>query len=218
MLGRKRARSKTVENPVFWPDELARVAAPERVQRIRTDPASVDLLVWNVFQSFETHRDPDWLLYRLEPLAGHGLRPPLHIALWIGRDRQPVLRSRPGAPPVEAPVRIETPDVVVFVAVASAADLRGDQLVELIEAGQAHARRIDKRLAVGALAEAGTPVAAAWSDRLRQLREQDSVAVELHQTSWQQLLTIFEAEVGYLRLPGQPVRGFLEHCRARGLI
>jgi hypothetical protein len=218
MLGRKRAQPKTVVNPVFWPDELRRAAGQERYDRIRTDPESVDLLVWNVFQALETHADQDWLAYRLEAVGGSGLRPPLRTALWTGRDRQPHLRSSPGAEPIEAPVRIETPDVVVLIAVATAKDLRADGLAELIPAGEAHARRLGKRLAVGVLSDAGTPTASAWADRVRRLREQDALAAALHQASWQQMLKIFEAEVDYLQLGGQPVRGFLEHCRARKLL
>ena len=228
LLGRRHAKPKIAGNPVFWPDEMLRVAGLERFERARSNPDSVELLVWNVFQSLETHADPPWLAYRLEVVGGAGLRPPLRIALWTGRDREPLLRSADGTP-VEVPVRIETPDIVALVTTASPADLRAEGLVRLIDAGLDHARRLGKQLAAGVVFEAGTPVGSAWTERLCELRDAERLAealphrkelppVALHEASWQQLLETFEAELDYLRLGGQPVRAFLDHCRARRLL
>lgn len=223
-----RHRTKTRANPVFWPGELRLALGAERFERARVEPGSVDLLVWNVFQSLETHRDQDFLAYRLEPLVGGGLRPPLRLALWTGRSREPLLRAHSDGGPIEVPVRIESPDVLALVDVASRHE-HADRLLTLVDTGIPHARRLSKQLAVGVISVSGTPVAAEVSARMRQLRDPDALAdalphhkplppVRLGEASWQQLARLFQEEVGYLRLGGQPVRAFLDHVRALGLL
>lgn len=220
-------RTKTLVNPVFWPDELSRVLGDERFGRARVEPGSVDLLVWNVFQSLETHRDHEFLAYRLEGLVD-GLRPPLRLALWTGRSREPLLRPHSGGEFIEVPVRIESPGVLALVDVASRKE-DADRLLALIDAGIPHARRLSKQLAVGVVSGEGTEAAAAVSERIKRLRDPETLEdalphhkplppVLLGEASWQQLLRIFEEEVDYLRLGGQPVRAFLGHARARGLL
>jgi hypothetical protein len=60
------------------------------------------------------------------------------------------------------------------------------------------------------------------SARIQQLRDPDALVdalppVLLSEASWQQVVQIFEEEVAYLRLGGQPVRAFLDHAHALGL-
>lgn len=210
---------------MFWPDELARALSAERFEQARSDPGSVDLLTWNIFQALETHRDPNWLAYRLQALGGDGMRPPMRTALWTGRSREPVLRAKPDAEPIEVAVRIESPDVLVLVDV----EPHDDRLLELIDAGIPHARRLSKQLAVSAVSTSATAPASTLSRKIQQLRDPETLEkalprhvplppVLLSEVSWEQLLRIFQAEVDYLRLGGQPVRAFLDHARRRGLL
>jgi hypothetical protein len=91
-------RAKTRTNPVFAPDRLQVVLHddPDRYQRILEDPDSLDLLIWNIFGSLATHSDREWLAHRLQAFGGSGVRAPVRLALWTGRDREPRLEPSPG--------------------------------------------------------------------------------------------------------------------------
>ena len=254
-------------NPVFYAEELASLLAddPARLDRMRTDPRSVELLTWNVFASLDRHVDDDWLGHRLQLLGGDRMRGPLRISLWAGRDRQPLLLPSPAAladakqrlegvagadaavaelaAPVEVPVRIESPEVLLLVdttlgGLAAGAGGR-DRLVELVEVGLEQARRLSRTLAVCVVYPSGQPGAAEASARVNALRSATALAaalpwrerltpgvagvspaspqVVLRDVSWQQLLALWEAERDYLDLDGQPVKAFIEHVRALGL-
>jgi hypothetical protein len=248
-------RLRTKTNPVFFADRLETLLAdePARLQRILVEPRSVDLLTWNVFASLGTHRDPEWLAYRLECLLGPA-RPPVRVALWTGRHREPLLPPNRGylevarrraqqvggderaiaglAEPVEVPVRIATPDVVGLVDTTLDALPSGtggrDRVVELVDVGLDHARRLSTTLAVAVVYPSGTAIGRELSARLQRLRRPESLAaalphraavpqVVLRELAWQQLLTLWESEAGYLDLGGQPVKPFLDHVRRLGL-
>ena len=85
---------RTKTNPAFYADELRLLLAdePERLARALTDPDSADLLIWNVFSSLDTHRDPGYLAWRLQQFGGAELRAPVRLSLWTGRRREPLLR------------------------------------------------------------------------------------------------------------------------------
>lgn len=244
------ARTRT--NPAFYLDDLRLALGhdPERLQRALTEPASNDLLTWNVFASLETHGDPAWLAHRLEALGGPGVRAPARISLWTGRHREPLLRPTPQyaalvreraraaggdddsvrafLEPTEVPVRVETPDVLMLVDTVIGSHPRGvagrDRLLELIDNGLAHARRLDRQLAVGVVYAAGSRAASELSRRLRSLRDPAHLAgelahrpgplppVELHELSWQRLLQIWREEADYLDLGGEPTRAFLDYA------
>ena len=247
---------RTKTNPVFYADQLRLVLAdePDRLERVFNDPDSVDLLTWNVFASLDTHDDNAWLAHRLEALGGPQVRAPARISLWSGRHRGPLLHPSPGyldmirersdkaggpaadlsefARPIEVPVRIETPSVLILVDTALASTPRGsggrDRLLELIDAGTDHARRLSKQLAVAVVYASGSITAAELSTRLQQLRDRRRLAADmpyrdvppdllLREVSWQQLLRTWESELDYLSVDGQPVRAFLSHAKARGL-
>jgi hypothetical protein len=249
-------RSKTKSNPVFYGDELrAELASEEdRLERALEDRSSVDLLTWNVFASLNTHRDRDYLAYRLQGLGGADLSAPVRISLWTGRRRQPELRPSPGyvrhvrdrahaagaddasvasfERAIEVPVRIETPNVLTLVDTTLDALPRGnggrDRLVELIDAGLDHARRLSKSLAIAVVYQSGTSAAAELSGRMHELRDRATLARELpyrqaipelvlREMSWQQLLKIWERETEFMRLGGQPVRAFRDHVAQLGL-
>jgi hypothetical protein len=249
---------RTKTNPAFYADELRRWLAddPERYEQALADPDNLDLLTWNVFASLDTHTDAEWLAYRMQAFGGAGVRAPVRLSLWTGRDRGPTLQpssdyashlraqqagrsdDAADAPlaaflaPIEVPVRIESPDVLVLVDVARDAYPRGaggrDRLLELVDAGLDHARRLDKDLAVALVYRSGSPAALDISARVNQLRDRATLAAELpyrtnvpavtfREVPWQQLLRVWEQEIGYLRLGGQPVRAFLDHTARRGL-
>lgn len=246
---------RTKTNPVFYADQMRLEVSPERSERIIAGPDDVDLATWNLFMSLDTHRDRDYLAYRLQALGGPELRAPLRLSLWTGRDREPLLtpsaayrgrvRERAAAAggdrtstreleaPIEVPVRIESPDVVVLVDTVGDHVRQGaggrDRLVELIDAGLEQARRLSKTLAVAVLHPAGTPVARDLSARIERLRDPAALAAELpyrtgmppvvlNAVSWQELLRLWEAEQPYLHLAGQPVRGFSQWMRERGFL
>ncbi|MDP9406037.1 MAG: hypothetical protein M3O86_05480 [Actinomycetota bacterium] len=248
-------RTKRRTNPVFDVGELRLVGGEPRAQRALDDPDSVDLLVWNVFSTLDTHRDRDWLAYRLEAFGDAPMRPPVRLSLWTGAEREPLLHPAPGyvshvreraraaggddasvaafATPVEVPVRLESPDVLVLVdaTVDTVPVGRGgrERIVELVDAGLEHARRLGKRLAVATVYQSGSAAATQLSGRINTLRDPAALAaalphrrtvppVTLREVSWQQLLRMWSAETGYLDVAGQPVKAFLEHCRARGLL
>lgn len=247
-------RSST-RNAVFYGDRLAlHLGEGERLDAALHDPDSTDLLTWNVFASLDTHRDQDWVAYRLQALGGAAVRPPVRIALWTGREREPLLhpsqgylrfvreRSRsaggsddqlaPFAEPIEVPVRIESPDILVLVDTVGEEYPRGnggrDRLLELIDAGLEHARRLSSSLTVAVVYPSGTPAARALSSRIDELRDPATRSAEmpyraaaepvvLRELSWQRLIQLWEAERDYLDLSGQPVKGFLAQLSARGL-
>jgi hypothetical protein len=249
-------RPKTKTNPVFYEDELRLVLAeePERLERARTQRDNVDLLTWNVFASLETHRDRDYLAHVLTPLGGSGLRAPVRISLWTGRRRQPLVRPSPAylqhirararavggddagltdfEQPIEVPVRIETPDVLVLVDTTLSRVPRGnggrDRVVELVDSGVDQARRLSKTLAVAFVHRSGSPAAAELSAHVDALRDPARLAaampyrkalppVVLRELPWQHLLTAWSQETAYLRLGGQPTRAFQRHVDALGL-
>jgi hypothetical protein len=250
-------RAKTRTNPVFAPDRLQVVLHddPDRYQRILEDPDSLDLLIWNIFGSLATHSDREWLAHRLQALGGAGVRAPVRLALWTGRDREPRLEPSPGyvaavrerieaagggeaelrefAGPIEVPVRIESPDVLCLVDPVLERSRRGtsgrDRILELIDAGLEQARRIGRELAVGITYVSGTPAAREVSARVNRLRDPSHLAEELphrdddvprvtlREVPWQRLIAMWEQEIPYLRVAGQPVRAFLAHLSERGL-
>jgi hypothetical protein len=251
------SRLRTRTNPVFYPDQLRLVLSdePDRLDRAFTDPASLDLLTWNVFASLDTHTDEDWLAYRLQGLGGSAVTAPVRLSVWSGRHSGPELRSSHAyvdairsrthgyggnsaaelaefADPIEVPVRVETPDVLLFIDTVWQQPPRGnggrDRLVELIDAGLDHSRRVDKKLAIGMVYAAGSATGTELSHRINQLRDPELLEAELpwreqlppiilREMTWQQLLAVWEQERDYLDLGGQPVRAFLEHAQARGL-
>jgi hypothetical protein len=182
--------------PVFWADEARAQLGDERFTAAQRDPLSLDLLTWNVFQSLETHSDPDWLAYRLQQFGGTGVTAPVRLQLWTGARTEPLLQPSRGyleavrervqaaggsdevlaafRSPIEVPVRIESPDVLCLVDTYLDHVDRGssgrDRLLELIDAGLEHARHLSKTLALAVVYQAGTPAAKALSARLDQLR------------------------------------------------
>ena len=253
---RGRGRAGRARNPAFWPDQLRAMLGPERGQAALTDPDSLDLLVWNVFATLEHHTDQEWLAYRLQMFGGTGVRAPVRIQRWIGRDNEPLLppsrgylatvRQRAAAAggdaasvaafttPIEVPVRIESPDVVVLVDATVSTYPRGaggrDRIQELVDAGLEHAERLGKQLAIGVVYVSGTQTAKELSARLDDLRRPGRLAAELpyadparlaklvlREVSWQQLLRTWQAESRYLHLPSS-AKPFLAHCQERGLL
>ena len=245
-------RPKTTTNPLFYSERVRSLLGhdEDRLQRALEDPRSLDLLTWNVFESMDTDPDRAYLASLLEPLAGSDLRAPVRIILWTGRHREPLLRPSPeyvrhirarvdGAAdldaftaPIEAPVRIETPELVVLVdtmldAVPPGAGGR-DRVIELVDAGLTHARYVGKTLVVAYVYRSGSDGAARVSARLNSLRDPDRLAaalpwrervpeVRFREVSWQQLLRTWERERGHFMLSGQPVRDFLQHAERLGL-
>lgn len=245
---------RTTQPPAFYAEQLALQLDDdqERLQAALHDPDSLDLLTWNIFASLATHRDPDWLAYRLQVLGGAELRAPLRISLWTGRDREPLLhpnraylaaiRQRGGttsqealaafAQPVEVPVRIEAPDTIVLVDTIGSHYPRGvggrDRLAEVIDAGLDHAHRLAKTLTVAVLYPSGTRAAAEASARVNELRDAGALRRELphrrsvepvllRELTWERLVTLWQQELEYLELGGQPVKAFLSLLERRGL-
>ena len=173
--------TRTRTNPVFYTDRLAVMLRdePERLERMRTEPRNVDLLTWNVFSSLDTHRDQEWLAYRLQLLGGSNLLPPVRISLFSGARRAPFLRPstsyldaihrRVGEQhhtddgvavfeqSFEVPVRIETPDVLLLVATGRARLRAGaggrDRIAEIVDGGLEHARRLSSLLSVALIVD-----------------------------------------------------------------
>lgn len=249
-------RQRTQTPPVFYAERLAMILGEghERLAAMETDAENVDLLTWNIFASLATHTDQDWLAYRLQALGGPAVRAPLRISLWTGRDREPLLRLSPeyaaaikqrsaaaghdgtdlsafeGA--IELPVRIESPDTLLFVDPIGTQYRRDgggrERLLELIDAGLDHARRLSRALTVAVVYPSGTPAAGDLSARINELRDPATLRAELahrrsipplalRELSWQRLIHLWDAEREYLDLSGQPVKAFLAHLEARGL-
>jgi hypothetical protein len=248
-------RTSKRTNPLFRPSEFELLLGQERAERALSDPDSVDLLVWNVFGTLETHSDARWMAGRWQQLAGPAVREPWRLVLWAGRDREPLLRPPASyvaqvrerahgaggddasveefTAPVSVPALLESPDVIGLIDAVGDTPGRGrggrERLVELIDVGLDHARRLGKSLAVGVVYRSGTTAAAELSSRINQLRNDRVLAAELphrstlpplvlRELSWQQLLRIWQAELDYLDTDGLPVKPFLAHCRARGLL
>ena len=244
-------------NPVFYAERLAMEldADPGRLQAAHEDPDSIDLLTWNIFASLETHRDRDWLAHRLRALGGAAVRAPLRLTLWTGRIREPLLRpsdayvasvrgrsSAAGGDerslaafvqPIEVPVRIESPDTLVLVDTVGREYPRGaggrDRVVELIDAGLDHARRLSRSLAVAVVYPSGTQAAAELSARVNELRDPATLRaalphrrsvpqVVLREISWSTLARVWLLELDHLRLAGQPVRAFRALLADRGFV
>jgi len=134
------------------------------------------------------------------------------------------------AQPSEVPVRIESPDVLCLVDTYLAGYPVGvggrDRLLELVDTGLDQAARLGKQLAVAVVYPSGTELGGQVSARVQALRgglrqelaHRDRVGdVVLRELSWQQLLKVWESEVDWLDLGGQPVKAFLSHCAALGL-
>ena len=249
MLTKKRT------NPLFSADTFRLVAGEERAERALTDPDSVDLLVWNIFSTLQTHSDHRWLAGRMEALAGPGVREPVRISLWPGGTREPRLRPPSSyithvreraqavggdessvaefAAPVEVPVLIDSPEVVGLVDAVNDRTNLGhggrERLVELIDVAMEQARRVGKTAAVAVIYNGGTAAADILSPRVNALRNERTLAAELphrkalpplvlREISWQQLLRVWQSELDYLDVGGQPVKQFLQHCRDRRLL
>jgi hypothetical protein len=203
-------RTKKRTNPLFVPERLSLLVGAERAERALTDPDSVDLLVWNIFSTLDTHSDPRWMAGRWEQLGGPGVREPVRLSLWTGRDREPLLhppssyiaqvreRARTAGgddasvaeftAPVEIPVRLESPDVLALVDAVGAQSGRGrggrDRLTEIIDVAIEQARRLGKSAAVAVIYPSGSAAAQDLSPRINALRNDRSLAAELsHRTS-----------------------------------
>lgn len=252
MFGRLRTRT----NPVFYPEQLRLTLNDdrERVRRAFEDPESLDLLTWNIFSSLDTHSDEDWVAYRLQALGGTAVDAPVRMSLFSGRVNAPLLRSSHDylddlrrqwpalgtgngslgefGDPIEVPVRVETPSTLLLVDAALQRLPRGnagrDRLVELIDAGLDHARRLGTKLAIGVVYVSGSGASRELSHRINQLRDPDTLAGEmpwreripavvLRELPWHELIALWESERPYMDLGGQPVRAFLAHVEALGL-
>ena len=165
------------------------------------------------------------------------LRPPAsyvtHVrerALAAGGDEASVKEF---AAPVEVPVLIDSPDVVGLVDAVNDRTNIGhggrERLVELIDVAMEQARRVGKTAAVAVIYKGGTAAADTLSPRVNALRNERTLAAELshrktlpplilREMSWQQLLRVWQSELSYLEVGGQPVKQFLQHCRDRGLL
>lgn len=200
------ATTTTSPMPVFWADRARAELGDTRFEAARRDPASLDLLAWNVFQSLETHHDREWLAYRMQQFGGTGVAPPVRVQMWTGKQADPLLQPSRGylaavreralgagateedvakfRDPIEVPVRIESPDVLCLVDTVMDTLDRGshgrDRLLELVDAGLEHARHLSKTLAVAVVYQAGTPAAKQLSAQMDDLRG-DLKAVLPHQ-------------------------------------
>lgn len=134
------------------------------------------------------------------------------------------------ARPAEVPVRIESPDVLCLVdtyLTGRPAGVGGrDRVLELVDNGLEQARRVGKRLAVAVVYPSGTQLGGEVSARMQEVRSdlkahlphRDRVPeVALREVSWQQLLKVWESELDWMDLAGQPVKQFLAHCSTLGL-
>lgn len=237
--------------PVFWADKARAELGEDRFDAALRDPLSVDLLNWNIFQSLETHRDPDWLAYRLQQFGGTQMNPPVRLQLWTGRTTDPLLLPSRGyltaareriqaagalddalaavREPIEVPVRIESPDVLCLVHTVMDDTTRGssgrDVLLELIDGGLEHARRLSKSLSVAVVYRAGSRASKELSSRLNELRgslatelphQAGARSVQLREVSWQQLARVWESEMDYLDLPSS-AKPFLQYLKSNGL-
>lgn len=197
---------RATRNAVFYTDRLdLHLGDGDRLQAAHNDPDSIDLLTWNIFASLDTHADREWLAYRLQTLGGAGVRAPVRLALWVGREHEPflhpskayldVVRRRSQAAggdderlaafrePIEVPVRIESPDTIVLVDTVGEQYPRGnggrDRLLELIDAGLEHARHLSSPLTIAVVYPSGTHAAGELSARINELRDPAVRSAEL---------------------------------------
>lgn len=241
--------TRTRTNPIFYHDRLEALLSdePDRLERLRTEHRSLDLLTWNIFASLDTHHDQEWLAYRLQTLGGGNLRAPVRISLFSGARRTPFLQPsaayieaihrRTGVDhsaadsvavfeqPIEAPVRIETPDVLLLVDTGLDQLRVGaggrDRLAELADTGLEHARRLASSLSLAVVANAGSGVLDSRLRRLADSREVERLLpwratippVTFHGVSWTTLLRLWQEERRHLDLDGQPVRGFQSYAK-----
>lgn len=245
------ALTTTKPMPVFWADRARAEMGEARYAEALRDPRSVDLLNWNIFQTLETHYDQDWLAYRLQQFGGTELTTPVRLQLWTGAKTDPLLQPSRGylqaireraleagatdeqiasfRAPIEVPVRMESPDVLCLVHTVMDTTDRGtagrDRLLELVDGGLEHARRLGKSLAVAVVYLAGSRAATELSARLNELRgtlatelphQPGARDVQLREVSWQQLVRVWESESDHLDFPGS-AKPFLAHCKANGL-
>lgn len=240
--------TRTRTNPIFYRDRLELILReePERLERMRTEAANADLLTWNVFASLDSHSDQDWLAYRLQDIGGPNLRAPVRISLFSGRLRAPYLRPSPAylreihrragvahgdddgvavfEEPIEVPVRIETPDVLLLVDTGRARLRSGsggrDRVAEVVDCGLEHARRLSSRLSVGIVLDDDStvlrseiPQLATWEQLAQRVpwRER-SARADLRGASWSTVLAIWAEESGNLALGGQPTRAFQSYA------
>lgn len=211
---------------MFWPERLRAAAGEERAAAAATNPESLDLLVWNVFATLETHADPDWLAYRLQMLGGTSVTAPIRLGLWAGRSNEPLLRpSREyvaavrakaeaaggGAAalaaftaPVEVPVLVESPAVIALVDATVGPYPRGaggrDRILELVDVGVEHAQRLGKQLAVGVVYVSGSRSAGELSARLNDLRGKGALAEALPHADPRALDRVLLREVSWQQL------------------
>lgn len=245
-------RTKIKPMPVFDADAARAQLGDQRFEQALRDPRSVELLTWNVFHTLESHDDTDWLAYRLQMFGGTDVAPPVRLQLWTGRETDPLLEPSRGylrqlrergasagasedvisefKAPMEVGVRIECPDVLCLIDTMMDSYDRGtegrDRILQLIDAGMEHARRLSKTLAVTVLYRSGSAGAQEVSQRMGELRgalaeelpHQGATAkVQLRDMGWQQVLKVWESEIDYLTIDGSP-RAFLAHCRGVGLL
>ncbi len=204
MLTKKRT------NPLFFAESFRLQVGDERTEGALNDPDSIDLLVWNVFSTLETHRDRRWLANLLQTLGGPAVREPVRISLWPGADREPLLRppasyasfvreraKRVGgddasvaafAAPVSVPVLIESPAVVTLVDAVGDRTNSGhggrERLIELVDVALEHARNVGKTVSVAVLYISGSAAANELSPRINALRNERVLAAELpHRSS-----------------------------------
>ena len=196
-------------NPLFDPEAFRLVAGEERAERALHDPDSVDLLLWNIFSTLDTHADRRWLASRMQNLAGPGVREPVRMSLWVGGTRDPRLRPPASyvnavreraravggdeasvaefAAPVQVPVLLDSPDVVGVVdAVYDQINLGHggrERLVELIDVAMEQAHRVGKSAAVAVIYKSGSAAAAQLSPRVNALRNERVLAAELSHRS-----------------------------------
>ena len=241
----------TKSMPVFDADAARVQLGADRFERALRDPRSVELLTWNIFHTLETHYDADWLAYLLQGFGGTAVGAPVRMQLWTGRNADPLLQPSRGylaqvkerlaaqgagedvladfRAPIEVAVRVESPDVLCLIDTMMDTYERGtdgrDRLLELVDAGLEHSRRLSKQLAVAVLHRSGSPGAQEVSARLNDLRgtlaselphQPRATEVQLRDVGWQQLLRVWHNEVDYLEIGGS-ARAFIDHCKAVGL-
>ena len=85
--------TRTRTNPVFYRDRagVALADEPDRLERMRTESTSLDLLTWNIFMSLDTHRDQAWMADRLQVLGGPNRRAPGPIPPFTGAGGGPAV-------------------------------------------------------------------------------------------------------------------------------